>query len=224
MFETLTERFSETLRKVAGKSTLTEDNIQETLREVRQVLLEADVALPVVKDFVDQVRTRALGQEVLKSLSPGQAFLRIVQRELEQAMGAANEGLDLSVQPPAVILMAGLQGSGKTTSAAKLARWLKREGQEGADGQRRRLPPGRDPSARDAGRRASMPVSYPVTKMSVRSTSRSEALQHGAYPVRRRADRRHGRAVGDRRSDDAGDPRAACGRSSRPRRCSSSMR
>ncbi|MCP5319942.1 MAG: signal recognition particle protein [Pseudomonadales bacterium] len=130
MFETLTERFSETLRKVAGKSTLTEDNIQETLREVRQVLLEADVALPVVKDFVDQVRTRALGQEVLKSLSPGQAFLRIVQRELEQAMGAANEGLDLSVQPPAVILMAGLQGSGKTTSAAKLARWLREKGKK----------------------------------------------------------------------------------------------
>ena len=130
MFDDLTERFSATLRKVAGKSTLTEDNIKETLREVRQVLLEADVALPVVKDFVEQVRAQALGQEVLKSLSPGQAFLRIVQRELEQAMGVANEGLDLSTQPPAVILMAGLQGSGKTTSAAKLARWLHGKGKK----------------------------------------------------------------------------------------------
>ena len=130
MFDTLTERLSETLRRVAGKATLSEDNIKDTLREVRQALLEADVALPVVKDFVDQVRERAVGQEVMKSLSPGQAFLRIVQLELERAMGSANETLDLATQPPAVILMAGLQGSGKTTSAAKLARWLKEKGKK----------------------------------------------------------------------------------------------
>ena len=130
MFDTLTERLSETLRRVAGKATVSEDNIQDTLREVRQALLEADVALPVVKDFIDQVRERAVGQEVMKSLSPGQAFLRIVQLELERAMGTANETLDLATQPPAVILMAGLQGSGKTTSAAKLARWLKEKGKK----------------------------------------------------------------------------------------------
>jgi signal recognition particle subunit SRP54 len=130
MFENLSERLSESLRRVAGKAALNEDNIGDTLREVRQALLEADVALPVVKDFIDQVRQRALGQEVMKSLSPGQAFLRIVQLELERAMGAANEGLNLAVQPPAVILMAGLQGSGKTTSAAKLARWLKDKGKK----------------------------------------------------------------------------------------------
>jgi signal recognition particle subunit SRP54 len=130
MFDTLSERLSETLRRVAGKATLSEDNIQDTLREVRQALLEADVALPVVKDFIDQVRERAVGQEVMKSLSPGQAFLRIVQLELERAMGTANETLDLATQPPAVILMAGLQGSGKTTSAAKLARWLKEKGKK----------------------------------------------------------------------------------------------
>ena len=130
MFDTLTERLSETLRRVAGKATLSEDNIKDTLREVRQALLEADVALPVVKDFIDQVRERAVGQEVMKSLSPGQAFLRIVQLELERAMGSANETLDLATQPPAVILMAGLQGSGKTTSAAKLARWLKEKGKK----------------------------------------------------------------------------------------------
>ena len=130
MFDTLSERLSETLRRVAGKATLSEDNIKDTLREVRQALLEADVALPVVKDFIDQVRERAVGQEVMKSLSPGQAFLRIVQLELERAMGTANETLDLATQPPAVILMAGLQGSGKTTSAAKLARWLKEKGKK----------------------------------------------------------------------------------------------
>ena len=130
MFENLSERLSETLRRVAGKATLNEENIKDTLREVRQALLEADVALSVVKDFVEQVRERALGQEVMKSLSPGQAFLRIVQVELERAMGSANETLDLAVQPPAVILMAGLQGSGKTTSAAKLARWLKEKGKK----------------------------------------------------------------------------------------------
>lgn len=130
MFDQLTERLSETLRRVAGKAALTEDNIQDTLREVRQALLEADVALPVVKDFIDQVRQRAIGQEVMKSLSPGQAFLKIVHAQLVGAMGEANEGLDLAAQAPAVILMAGLQGSGKTTSAAKLARMLKDKGRK----------------------------------------------------------------------------------------------
>ena len=105
MFDQLTERLSETLRRVAGKAALTEDNIQDTLREVRQALLEADVALPVVKDFIDQVRQRAIGQEVMKSLSPGQAFLKIVHAQLVAAMGEANEGLDLAAQAPAVILM-----------------------------------------------------------------------------------------------------------------------
>ena len=130
MFDQLTERLSETLRRVAGKATLSDDNIQETLREVRQALLEADVALPVVKDFIEQVRERAIGQEVMKSLSPGQAFLKIVHERLVAAMGEANEGLDLAAQTPAVILMAGLQGSGKTTSAAKLARLLKDKGRK----------------------------------------------------------------------------------------------
>jgi signal recognition particle subunit SRP54 len=116
MFDQLTERLSETLRRVAGKATLSDDNIQETLR--------------VVKDFIEQVRERAIGQEVMKSLSPGQAFLKIVHERLVAAMGEANEGLDLAAQTPAVILMAGLQGSGKTTSAAKLARLLKDKGRK----------------------------------------------------------------------------------------------
>ena len=125
MFQSLSDRLSNSLRSITGKATLTEDNIQETLREVRMALLEADVALPVVKDFVESVKQRALGQEVMKSLSPGQVFLKIVQSELESVMGSANEGLNLATQPPAIILMAGLQGAGKTTSVAKLAKLLK---------------------------------------------------------------------------------------------------
>ena len=125
MFESLSDRLSQSLRGISGKARLSEENIQDTLREVRMALLEADVALPVVKDFVEAIKQRAVGQEVMKSLSPGQAFLKIVQNELEEVMGAANEGLDLATKPPAVILMAGLQGAGKTTSVAKLAKLLK---------------------------------------------------------------------------------------------------
>lgn len=125
MFENLSDRLSRSLKKISGKSRLNHDNIQGTLGEVRKALLEADVALPVVKEFVNLVRKRAQGQEVARSLNPGQQFLKVVQSELTQLMGEVNEKLDLSTQPPAVILMAGLQGAGKTTSAAKLARFLK---------------------------------------------------------------------------------------------------
>ena len=125
MFETLTERLSGALKSITGKAKLSEENIQESLREVRRALLEADVALPVVKDFIEQVKQRAIGQEVSASLNPGQAFLKIVQAELQALMGDANEALNLKAVPPAVILMAGLQGAGKTTSVAKLALWLK---------------------------------------------------------------------------------------------------
>lgn len=125
MFESLSDRLSRSLRTITGKARLNHDNIQDTLREVRKALLEADVALPVVKEFVNQVRKRALGQEVSRALNPGQQFLKIVESELTQVMGESNEKLDLAVQPPAVILMAGLQGAGKTTTVAKLARFLK---------------------------------------------------------------------------------------------------
>jgi signal recognition particle subunit SRP54 len=124
MFENLSDRLSLSLKKISGKASLNEKNIQETLREVRMALLEADVALPVVKDFIERVKIRALGTEVGRSLNPGQQFLKVVQAELEVVMGSANESLTLSVQPPAVVLMAGLQGAGKTTSVAKLARYL----------------------------------------------------------------------------------------------------
>ena len=125
MFESLSDRLSLSLKKISGKASLSEKNIQETLREVRMALLEADVALPVVKGFVEQVKTRALGREVNSSLNPGQQFLKIVQAELEAVMGDKNESLDLAAQPPAVVLMAGLQGAGKTTSVAKLSRYLR---------------------------------------------------------------------------------------------------
>ena len=125
MFENLTERLSRTLRNVSGRGRLTEENIKDTLREVRMALLEADVALPVVRDFVARVKERAVGQEVAKSLSPGQAFIKIVHGELVSVMGEANEQLNLAAQPPAIILMAGLQGAGKTTTVGKLAKLLK---------------------------------------------------------------------------------------------------
>ena len=125
MFDNLTERLTQSLKKIRGQGRLTEDNIQETLREVRMALLEADVALPVVKDFIEHVRARALGQDVQVSLSPGQAFIKIVNEELVAVMGNGSEKINLATQPPAIILMAGLQGAGKTTTVAKLAKWLR---------------------------------------------------------------------------------------------------
>jgi len=124
MFDNLTDRLSHSLKSITGKARLTEENIQETLREVRKALLEADVALEVVKDFVERVKQAAVGQDVSQSLNPGQQFVKIVQDELTSVMGEANESLNLAVAPPAVILMAGLQGAGKTTSVAKLSRYL----------------------------------------------------------------------------------------------------
>lgn len=124
MFESLSERLGQSLKSLTGQGQLTEDNIRETLREVRKALLEADVALPVVRDFIEQVKTLALGQDVLQSLDPGQAFVKIVNDQLIQVMGEENKGLNLHTRPPAVILMAGLQGAGKTTSVAKLSRFL----------------------------------------------------------------------------------------------------
>lgn len=125
MFNSLSDRLGSTLQKIRGQGRITEDNVKDTLREVRMALLEADVALSVVREFVGKVKERAVGQDVMRSLTPGQAFIKIVNDELIAVMGEANTGLNLSSQPPVVILMAGLQGAGKTTSVAKLARWLK---------------------------------------------------------------------------------------------------
>ncbi len=125
MFETLTSRLSRVLDSIRGQGRLTEDQINAAARELRMALLEADVALPVVKEFVDQVKARSVGVEITQSLTPGQEFLRVVQQILTETLGGTTQGLDLRAQPPAVILMAGLQGAGKTTTTGKLALWLK---------------------------------------------------------------------------------------------------
>jgi signal recognition particle subunit SRP54 len=124
MFETLTQRLGRTLQDLRGRGRLTEDNIKDALRDVRMALLEADVALPVVREFVERVREQALGQEVLRSLSPGQELIRVVRDELTRVMGQRGEVLDLDAPAPVVVLMAGLQGSGKTTTVGKLAKRL----------------------------------------------------------------------------------------------------
>src|ERR1700733_8631722 len=124
MFDSLTSRLSRTVETLRGRGRITEANVAEVLREVRVALLEADVALPVVKQFIDQVKEQALGTEVASSLTPGQVFVSIIHRELVALMGGAHGGFSLRAQPPIVVLLAGLQGAGKTTTAAKLARWL----------------------------------------------------------------------------------------------------
>ncbi len=127
MFQNLSERLSNVVKKLRGQGRLSEENIDATLRELRLALLEADVALPVVKTFIEQVRVRALGQEVIGTLTPGQALIRVVRDELTSMMGDAGVGINYAAEPPIVILLAGLQGSGKTTSAAKLAKRLQEQ-------------------------------------------------------------------------------------------------
>jgi signal recognition particle subunit SRP54 len=127
MLENLTGRLQGVIKNLRGQARLTEDNIADAMREVRMALLEADVALPVVKDFIAKVKERSQGKEVLASLTPGQAVIEVVNDELTALMGKAHVGLNLAAVPPAVILMAGLQGSGKTTTSAKLAKLLKEQ-------------------------------------------------------------------------------------------------
>jgi len=124
MFDNLTARLSRTIESLRGRGRITEENVGDALRDVRVALLEADVALPVVRGFIDAVKAKALGVEVSSSLTPGQAFIGIIHKELVELMGGAREGFNLRAQPPIVVLLAGLQGAGKTTTAAKLARWL----------------------------------------------------------------------------------------------------
>ena len=124
MFENLSDRLSDTLRSISGRARLSEENVSAALRDVRMALLEADVALPVVKTFIEQVKLKALGHVVSNALNPGEQFVKIVHDELVHTMGDANDGLNLSMAPPAIILMAGLQGAGKTTTVAKLALYL----------------------------------------------------------------------------------------------------
>ncbi|MDA3808081.1 MAG: signal recognition particle protein [Thiomicrorhabdus sp.] len=125
MFDNLSDRLSKTFKSIRGQGRLTEANVKDALRDVRRALLEADVALPVIKQFIEKVQERAIGQEVSTSLNPGQAFIKIVREQLADVMGAEAEPLNFNVEPPAVIMVAGLQGAGKTTSVAKLAKLLK---------------------------------------------------------------------------------------------------
>ena len=125
MFDNLTDRLSRTFKSIRGQARLTEENMQQALRDVRLSLIEADVALPVIKEFIEQVKQKAVGQNVITQLKPDQAFVKIVHEELIHIMGDTRSELNFKTEPPAVFLMAGLQGSGKTTSAAKLALYLK---------------------------------------------------------------------------------------------------
>ena len=124
MASALTEKLSKLVKEVRGQARITESNVADTLREVRMALLEADVALPVVRDFIARVKEKALGQDVVGSLTPGQALVGMIHKELAATMGDGVSELNLAAQPPAVVLMAGLQGAGKTTTTAKLAKWL----------------------------------------------------------------------------------------------------
>jgi signal recognition particle subunit SRP54 len=125
MFDNLSDRLTQTLRSISGRSRLSEENVSAALRDVRMALLEADVALPVVKTFIEQVKAKALGTVIANSLNPGEQFVKIVHDELVHTMGDANDALNLATKPPAIILMAGLQGAGKTTTVAKLAKYLR---------------------------------------------------------------------------------------------------
>ena len=161
MFDNLSQRLTRVVKQLRGEARLTDANIQDALREVRLALLEADVALPVVKDFIGKIKDKAIGAEVIGSLTPGQALIGVVHRELAALMGGAAAPLDFAVQPPAVVLLAGLQGAGKTTTAAKLAASAARAEEEGAARVRRRLSTGGDRAAGragSAGRRGRLPV------------------------------------------------------------------
>ncbi|MDR1647496.1 MAG: signal recognition particle protein [Zoogloeaceae bacterium] len=127
MLDNLTQRLAKVMKTLKGEARLTESNIADALREVRMALLEADVALPVVKDFIAVLKEKAVGEEVIGSLTPGQALVGVVHREMTKLMGEAHEGLNLAVQPPAIVLMAGLQGAGKTTTTGKLGKYLKEQ-------------------------------------------------------------------------------------------------
>ena len=143
MASALTDKLSRLVKEMRGQARITESNVQDMLREVRMALLEADVALPVVRDFIARVKEKALGQEVMGSLNPGQVLVSIVSKELAATMGEGVSDINLAAQPPAVILMAGLQGAGKTTTTAKLAKHLiEKRKKKGADGFWRRVSPG----------------------------------------------------------------------------------
>ena len=202
MFDKLSSRLSAVVDGLTGRGRLTEDNIADTLRQVRMALLEADVALPVVREFIDSVKARAIGLEVHKSLTPGQALVRVIHEELVRVMGEGTRGLNLRVQPPAVILLAGLQGAGKTTTAAKLALWLRERERK------RVLLVSTDvyrPAAilqLAASRRAARDRRGAGQRRSDTARDRRRRARRGASRCLRRVDRRHRGTPARRRGDD----------------------
>ena len=208
MFENLTGRFSRIIRQLRGHAHLTEDNLGEAMRDVRRALLEADVALPVVKAFIERVESKALGREVAASLTPGQAVVKIVQDELVHLMGDEQASLNLSVAPPAVILMAGLQGAGKTTTVAKLGNWCRdQHGKSVVVASCDIYRPAALEQLRVLAEENSLEY-YPADSRQTPVDIGAETRQD---PVCRRPDRRYRREIAYRRGNDGGD-------STRPRR------
>ena len=222
MFNTLSDRLRGVLDQVRGRGRLTEENIQDAVRDVRRALIEADVALPVVRDFVELVRQRALGADVLRSLTPGQVFIRIIHEELTRTLGDGVAELNLRHQPPAVILLAGLQGAGKTTTAAKLALFIrerlgKRVGLVSTDTQR--------PAAILQLERLASSIAVPflTADVSLGPIGIAErALADGAPGPAGSPDRRHRGPQPARRGTARRAARACAARSIRWKRCSSS--
>lgn len=211
MLENLSSRLSRIVKTMRGQARLTEQNTRDMLREVRLALLEADVALPVVRELTARIKEKALGEEVVGNLNPGQALVGVVERELTAVIGGdvpeKDRQINLSVQPPAVILLAGLQGSGKTTSAAKIAKWLKENLKKkvltvSADVYR--------PAAIDQLKTVSAQAGADFFE-STPDQKPLDIARHGARPCQasllRRAHRRYGRTSGHRRSHDAGSER-----------------
>ena len=208
MFDKLSARLASVVEGLRGRGRLTEENIGDTLRQVRMALLEADVALPVVKTFIDGVKAQVVGQEIHKSLTPGQALIKIIHDELVRVMGEGVRPLNLRVQPPAVVLLAGLQGAGKTTTAAKLALWLKtREKKRVLLVSHGRAPPGGTAAARAAGpaARRRRGAREPHGEA---AQDRARCAGRGPARCLRRAARRHRRPPARRRGDDGGGARA----------------
>ena len=223
MFESLTTRLNGVLDRLKRRGALSEDDVVEAMREIRIALLEADVALPVVKDLVARVRERAVGQEVIKSITPGQMVVKIVHDELVAILGADGSELSLGA-PPAVVLMAGLQGSGKTTTSAKLARRLRLQGaQEGAAGLARHAAPGGPDAARGAG--APVRGREPADRRRPAGAG-DHPPRAGDRPPRglRRPDPRHRRPAQHRRRADGRAGRRSATSPGRTRPCWSPMR
>ena len=209
MASALTDRLSRLVKTMRGQARITEDNVQDMLREVRMALLEADVALPVVRDFIARVKDKALGAEVVGSLSPGQALVGIVNRELAATMGEGVADINLAAQPPAVILMAGLQGAGKTTTTAKLARHLIEKRKKkvltvSADVYR----PAAIEQLKTVTKQAGAEW-FPSSADDQAGRDRARRARPRAQALLRCAARRHRRPPRDRRGDDGGDRRAA---------------